>query len=90
MLDGSGPPLSFATADDIVYMFHVAQEIGRHQDLIPLARRLISASQKLDQSQRVAFSQAYHESVDNFEIFWQQYGHRRSKNRQSSGRILSA
>jgi 14-3-3 protein epsilon len=48
---------------EIDYMVHLAQEVGRPQDMVPLVKQLIAISPHLDREERIAFSSAYHESV---------------------------
>jgi hypothetical protein len=52
------------TVDDAIYMVRVAQELGRPQDMIPLAKHVLRLSRRVDMQQRVILSQAYHESVN--------------------------
>jgi 14-3-3 protein epsilon len=53
-----------ATVDDAIYLVRLAQELGRPQDMIPLAKQVLQLSRHLDMQQRVILSQAYHESVN--------------------------
>jgi 14-3-3 protein epsilon len=52
-----------STIDDVLYMIHLAQEVIRPQDMLPLARKLVTLTPHLDLAERVVFSQAYHEAV---------------------------
>jgi 14-3-3 protein epsilon len=52
------------SVEDMIYMVRLAQELGRPQDMIPLAKQVLQLSRHLDMQQRVILSQAYHESVN--------------------------
>jgi 14-3-3 protein epsilon len=48
---------------DLVYLIRVAQELDRPQDMVPLAKQLLTISPHLDRDELIAFSSSYHNSV---------------------------
>jgi 14-3-3 protein epsilon len=52
-----------SNAADLIYLVHVAQELGRPQDMISLMNQVLALAPHLDMEERVLFSQAYHESI---------------------------
>jgi 14-3-3 protein epsilon len=51
------------TRSELNYMVHLAQEIRRPKDMVSLVKQVIQISPHLDREERIAFSNAYHESV---------------------------